>query len=148
MIFQIWIGFAYPSWSRRDSNPGPSEPETNAEISQNAFIYRPFKDLPFSFCGYFAAITDGNLVHLLIFILFVIFVKQGGMGYSHIVHQHPSNAVNNTLLACSASFGRSFPDPPLSQWGRTMPPASPPMFLIFPCYLLSLKNGCKRTTKK
>jgi len=42
------------------------EPETNAEISQNAFIYRPFKDLPFSFCGYFAAITDGNLVHLLI----------------------------------------------------------------------------------
>ena len=27
MIFQIWIGFAYPSWSRRDSNPGPSEPE-------------------------------------------------------------------------------------------------------------------------
>jgi len=43
------------------------EPETNAEISQNTFIYRPFKDLPFSFCGYFAAITDGDLVHLLIF---------------------------------------------------------------------------------
>jgi hypothetical protein len=29
-------------------------------------IYRPFKDLPFSLCGYFAAIIDGNLVHLLI----------------------------------------------------------------------------------
>lgn len=59
-----------------DSNPRPSalgrrtlarqEPETNAKISQNAFIYRPFKDSPFSLCGYFAAITDGNLVHLLI----------------------------------------------------------------------------------
>ena len=42
------------------------EPETNAEISQNAFIYRPFKDSTFSLCGYFAAIIDGNLVHLLI----------------------------------------------------------------------------------
>jgi len=42
------------------------EPETNAGISLNAFIYRPFKDSPFSFCGYFAAITDGDLVHLLI----------------------------------------------------------------------------------
>ena len=40
--------------------------ETNVEISQNAFIYWPFKDLPFSLCGYFAAIIDGNLVHLLI----------------------------------------------------------------------------------
>lgn len=42
------------------------EPETNVKISQNAFIYRPFKDLPFPFCGYFAVITGGNLVHLLI----------------------------------------------------------------------------------
>ena len=33
---------------------------------RHAFIYRPFKDLPFSLCGYFAAIIDGNLVHLLI----------------------------------------------------------------------------------
>ena len=52
-------GASYPA------NTSSSTIVTN-RLTSTIMKRMPFKDLPFSLCGYFAAIIDGNLVHLLI----------------------------------------------------------------------------------